>query len=544
MRRSQRRLLGLAIGVPATVCALAALYSAGMSYLEGEPRTFWQSLEWAAETVTSTGYGADAQWRHPAMIAFVVLVQFAGVLLVFLVVPLVLIPFIEERFEGRLATALPRLSDHVVIYGYGAAVSGLVDTLIESRIPLLVLEEDAARARRMLDRGIDVVHVSIEDDVPDLSGLPAARALVLNGPDHNNAVLALAAREAGFDGPIVALVESPQRRNPMRLAGATAAFTPPHVLAAAIAAKASPLINPRVAGAHSLGKHLDIAELRVHDDSPLAGATLAQARIRERTGATIIGQWVGGELSQQPAPDAPIPPGTILVAAGSRDSLARLADITRPMTRHGHLIVAGGGTVGSKVAQFLSDAGETVRVIDDRERPGVDVVGEPLDPETLRRAGIGSARAVILALENDAATLFAAAVVRDLAPEVAIVASVDRAANVARIHRAGADFSLSIAQVTGQLLMHHVLGEQSIALEPRLKVVKLAPGELVGTNPASARVRQRTGCSIVAVERGDDVIVELDGAFAFEPADAVYVCGTTDALARYFDEFPGARATG
>ncbi len=40
-----------------------------MAYLEGTPRGFWESLEWSAETLTTTGYGADSHWRHPAMVA-------------------------------------------------------------------------------------------------------------------------------------------------------------------------------------------------------------------------------------------------------------------------------------------------------------------------------------------------------------------------------------------------------------------------------------------------------------------------------------------
>ncbi len=47
--------------------------------------------------------------------------------------------------------------------------------------------------------------------------------------------------------------------------------------------------------------------------------------------------------------------------------------------------------------------------------------------------------------------------------------------------------------------------------------------------------------SQVAVERGDEVLVELDGEFTLEPDDAVYVCGTQDAVAQYYEVFPGAR---
>jgi hypothetical protein len=56
-------------------------------------------------------------------------------------------------------------------------------------------------------------------------------------------------------------------------------------------------------------------------------------------------------------------------------------------------------------------------------------------------------------------------------------------------------------------------------------------------------VRERTGCSVVAVERGDAVHVEFDGSFTIDPDDLVYICGTTETIAAYFREFPGASQT-
>ncbi|HEV7515886.1 MAG TPA: ion channel, partial [Thermoanaerobaculia bacterium] len=102
MKCSQKRLLLLFLGLPVLVLGCTLLYMVGMSYLEGSPRGFWDSLEWSAETLTTTGYGADSHWRHPAMVLLVVTVQFVGVFLVFLIFPLFLIPFLEERFETRL----------------------------------------------------------------------------------------------------------------------------------------------------------------------------------------------------------------------------------------------------------------------------------------------------------------------------------------------------------------------------------------------------------------------------------------------------------
>jgi hypothetical protein len=83
----------------------ALLYMTGMAHLEGEPRSFWSSLEWAGETLTTTGYGADAGWKHPAMVLFAVALQFFGVLLVFLIVPIEIDPLLKVQKLSRVPLA-------------------------------------------------------------------------------------------------------------------------------------------------------------------------------------------------------------------------------------------------------------------------------------------------------------------------------------------------------------------------------------------------------------------------------------------------------
>ncbi|HEV2852711.1 MAG TPA: NAD-binding protein [Thermoanaerobaculia bacterium] len=541
MRRSRRRLIVLILGLLLTVLASAFLYMWGMALLEGKPRSFWQSLEWAAETLSTTGYGADAKWSHPAMVVLVVLVQFLGVFLVFLIFPIYLIPFLEERFETRLPQEADReLSNHAVIYRYGPGVETLLQELAAAGMPTLVLEEDEPQARRLFESGVKVVHRGLGNGALASARLAGARAIIANGTDDENAALILAARQLGFHGPILALVEEPFHRRPMMLAGATAVFTPRHILGAALAARASVRINPEVGGVQQLGRNLKVAEIRVHPESPLAGHTLDETAIGARTGATVIGQWIGGELVVPDGKGLRLAPDGILVVVGSQDSVDRLNDLaggTVALRREGPFVVGGGGEVGRKVAELLKVVGEEVKLIDRREGPEVDLVGDVLDVKMLESAGVKSAQAVILALDTDSSTLFATVILKDLAPEVPVIARVNQAENVERIHRAGADFALSISQVSGQMLAKKLLGQESVAVDPQLKVLKIAPDGLAGRNPAELAIRERTGCSVVAVERGDDVIVDFGADFRFRPEDAVYICGSSNALRRFREVF-------
>ncbi len=543
MRRSRRRLLLLILTLPFLVLASALIYMTGMSWLEGEPRTFWQSVEWASETLTTTGYGADSRWQHPAMILFVMAVQFIGVFLVILIFPVYLIPFLEERFEARLPQEAPADMDgHAIIYRYGPAVETLLTELATAKVPTLVLEPDETVARRLFELGQPVLHRDVGDGALRASRLDRARAIIANGTDDENAALILTARQRGYTGPILALVEEPYHRKPMMLAGATATFTPRHILGAALAARASLRISPRLAGIQQLGRNLQLAELRVRPESALAGKTLEEADVGARTGATVIGQWVGGELAVLSGPAARIHPGGTLVVVGSRESIDRLGDLAEgkaSLRRQGHFVVCGGGEVGRKVAELLRAVGEEVKLIDRQPGEGVDAVGDILDLRVLEGAGVKDAQAVILALDTDSGTLFATVILKDLAPEVPVIARVNRAENVERIHRAGAYFALSISQVSGQMLAKKLLGEEALLVDPQLKVLKVSPDGLSGRHPADLSIRERTGCSVVAVERGDEVLVDLGPEFRFRSDDTIYVCGSHGAVRRFTETFQG-----
>lgn len=528
-------------GLVTLLVTAAVLYMLGMHFLEGESRSFWRALEFAAETVSTTGYGTDGSWRSPWMVLFVVVLQFAGVFLIFLIFPVYLIPFLEERFETRLPKEAPPLSDHVIVYRYGPAVVTLLDDLAHAGVQTLVIESDESVARRVVERGHKVMLGTLEERALERAHLDKARTLIANGSDDEDAAATLAARQLGFEGEVLALVEEPFHRKPIMLAGATAAFTPRHVLGAALASRASQRISPTVAGIQQLGEQLLVSEVKIKDHSGIAGKSLAEAELGRRTGVTVIGQWADGRLITPPTPEMKLGPGGVLIAVGNAASLERFEELCGGAAlrrQQGHFVVAGFGEVGAKVVELLKGVGEEVRVIDREAREGVDVVGNVLDPRVLEAADVASAQAFIVALDTDSATLFATVIIKDLVPRLPVIARVNRAVNVERIHRAGADFALSISQVSGQLLVRRLLGEEAIAFDPQLKLQLVEASALVGKHPAELGIRERTGCSVVAVERDEELMQEFGADFRFAAADRVYVCGSAEATRSFTETFP------
>ena len=539
LKRSTKRLLALLALLPSAVLVLGTMYMLGMDYLEGTPRTFLASIQWATETVTATGYGADSRWHHPLMASFVIFGQLFSQFLIFLIFPVLVLPYFEEKFEVRLQHALPPMAGKVLFYRYSPAIESLLEEFDSAKSPFVIFEEDMTLARNLRDRHYDVVFGKLAEEPSVLARVNEARAVVTNAGDHANATCTLTVRELGFTGPIYALADDPTYRAPMLQIGATDVFTPAHVLGAALASRASLRISPPAEGMHLLGPKLGMAEFRVRSGSPLAGQRLGDLHLREQHGVSVIGQWHGGAFTASMGPQTRVELGAILVVVGSPANLEKVERMAMPIRRNGPIVVAGFGAVGHKVIEMLHDAGEDCVVIDLTAGPGVDVVGSVLEESTLQKAGLREASAVILALSDDSESVFATAVVRHYAPEVPLIVRVLRTPNTARIYRSGADFAISVGQVAGQILAYHLLGEQVINVESRIKFVRVSAGTLVGEHPWRSETLERTGAKVVAVEREGDVLVEFDERFSVRPGDAIFVCGSITSLGSYQREFHG-----
>ena len=429
------------------------------------------------------------------------------------------------------------MHDKVLFYRYGPAIEAIVEEFKRSNSPFVIFEEDMELARNLRDRGYNVVFGKLADDPKALLRVRHARAVVTNAGDHANATCALIVREHGFAGPLFALADDPIYRAPMAQIGATEVFTPAHVLGAALAARASTRISPPAEGLHLLGSKLGMAEFRVRDGSPLAGKQLGDLRLREEHGVSVIGQWFGGEFTIAKGSQTLVIAGGILVVVGAPANLAKVERMAMPISRTGPIVLAGFGAVGRKVIEMLHDAGETCVVIDRLPAPGVDIVGNVLEWATLDAARIRQAGAVILALSDDSESVFATAVVRDFTPEIPLIVRVNHAHNTARLYRAGADFAISEGQVAGQILAYHLLDEQVVPVENRIKFIRVDAGLLAGGHPWHSAVLEKTSAKIIAVERGAEVLVEFADDFTVHADDALFVCGTVSGLERYQREF-------
>ena len=123
-----------------------------------------------------------------------------------------------------------------------------------------------------------------------------------------------------------------------------------------------------------------------------------------------------------------------------------------------HAIIAGFGVPGRAAAEVLSAQREPFCVIELNRQTvercahvGVHIIeGDACDEQTLRRAGVGRARLLVLAVPNEQAVLQAIRMARQLSPTIRIIARLHFISSGMEAHRRGANEVIIEEQVVAQ----------------------------------------------------------------------------------------------
>ncbi len=240
----------------------------------------------------------------------------------------------------------------------------------------------------------------------------------------------------------------------------------------------------------------------------------------------------------------------------SRDELARIPDAIS-----GHVVVLGYGIGGEMMAKVLREAhvpfvvldinAERVREVRRRGEP--IYFGDVTNPDILTRARVAAARQVVLMLNDPGATLRAVRAVRQLAPEVTIVARARYVADVPLLLEAGATEAVAQEFEASLEVIHRVMGKARHAtarrgpangadrLSPAL-VAKLPAGLAVESLPvreetwicgrslAEAQLRARSGATVVALSRRDGTAVHPAPQDVVSPGDVVCLVGHAEQI--------------
>lgn len=232
--------------------------------------------------------------------------------------------FGRKRMDHKIAD----VHDHVIVCGWGRVGRAIAKEL-GGDAPIVVVDRDA---ERLADSPYPWLAGDVTDDAVLLeAGLSRARALVAAlDTDAGNLFVTLSARALRPDLFIVSRVRVEESVEKLVRAGADRVVNPQSIGGARMAAF---VLQPHVTEFLDVVMHDRDIEFRLEEvvvpaDSPVAGHTLREARIRDLTGALVLAlRNPAGEFASNPSPDQVISSGDVLIAIGTPtelDGLGRL----------------------------------------------------------------------------------------------------------------------------------------------------------------------------------------------------------------------------
>ncbi|MFO7927272.1 MAG: potassium channel family protein [Halobacteriota archaeon] len=550
MGRVKRRAAYYLAFIIVLIAVAAVTYDVGMRTFEPGPYppegteiSLMHSTQVVVETFTATGYGSDSPWASTEMNLLVMLLDITGVGLFFLALPAVLLPLFQEALSPSVPTEIdPSVDDHVVVCSDTSRAEALIDELDSNGIDHVFVEPDRDRAMDLEADDYRVIHGDPES-TEDLerANIADSKALVADVSDRVDASIVLAAKEASEEITVISVTEDADTSTYHRLAGADHVLTPRQALGEGLAGKLTTGIRSDIGQTVRLGEDFEVVELPIHRNGRFVGQTIAESDFREEFGVNVIGAWSRGNFETPPPIDEPLDDGVTLLLAGGSDKIDRLRSVELSTIRQvdrGETIVAGYGGVGQTVAKVLSSAGIPHTTLDLRDKDGVDVVGDVTDPDVLQAAGIETASSIVFALPDDTTTEFATLVVQDTDPSTEIIARANRTDAVKKAYRAGADYVLSLATVSGRSIATRILGGDGIlSVNTNVELLRTTAPALDGKTLEEAEIREETGCTVVVVKRGDTVHTDLDGDFRLQSGDEVVIAGTDEGTNRFVEQY-------
>lgn len=269
-----------------------------------------------------------------------------------------LAPGLARWLTGRPAPslaaelAIPRLSDHVIVLGFGVGGQLIARALRELDTPYLVLDLNGASVRAARAKAEPIFFGdATSPDALMAAGVERARAVVAVLSDPDASMLAVrAARTASATVPVIVRARYRKEADVLVELGATIAVAEEfeaslEVLTQLLARLQVPgnavemllegFRRPSAGGrpVRAVGRRLEelssdlgdipIATHQIQDGHWAAGRTLADLDLRARTGVLIIAVRHGSQNFPSPAPDIRLTPDDILYLMGAAGDIGR-----------------------------------------------------------------------------------------------------------------------------------------------------------------------------------------------------------------------------
>jgi voltage-gated potassium channel len=313
------------------VAALLVLGTAGYRFLEGWP--LFDALYMTVITITTVGF-LEVHPLGTAGRVFTMALALGGVFSAFYAAAEFIRAIVTGEIRAvlgrqRMENRLEKLRGHLVVCGYGRMGRLVAEEFAAASLDFVVIDRDAKVLEDFdLPCGIPLVGDATADDVLRRAGIERARALVAAAAsDADNLFITLSARLLSDRLLIVARAEGEAADLKLRRAGASRVVSPysiggHRVAQAVLRPNAMDFIELATRSEHH---ELQIEEIELGPGSALVGRSLKASPIRSELGIIIVAiKKPGAKMVFNPAPEALLEAGDLLITLGHRQQLDRL----------------------------------------------------------------------------------------------------------------------------------------------------------------------------------------------------------------------------
>ncbi len=228
-----------------------------------------------------------------------------------------------------------------------------------------------------------------------------------------------------------------------------------------------------------------------------------------------------------------------------------------------HCIVMGGSEVGKYVVKqlalrkhpfvFVTPTPERVdevkQVIKDimKENDFFYIIGDAMDEQTLVKAGINKANTLVVTLSDDSLNVYVSLMARNMNKDLKIISEADNITAIKRLRYAGVDNVLSATEIVGSRMASLVLNpalqsfmdivhqSSNVNLKIEEILVNVKSG-LVGKSIKDAKIREKAGVLIVAIQSGTNFNFNPDPSTVINAGDILVTIESDESQSRTLRE--------
>ncbi|XOF32900.1 MAG: potassium channel family protein [Candidatus Electrothrix sp. YB6] len=535
----------------AFLSALVSLYSVLFHLLmlyEGRNYSWITGFYWSLTVMSTLGFG-DITFHTDLGLFFTLIVLLSGVIFLLILLPFTFVqffyqPWLEAQQKAQTPRELPEnTSEHIIMTSLDEITTSLIRKLQRYGYQYVLIEPDLNRAQELHQAGYTVAAGEYDDPATyERVRLHQAALVLATNDDLTNTSICFTVRELTDRVPIATDADNVHSVDILEFSGNTKVFEFTRMLGQGLAGR----INAVSLGAGVLGNlnGLLVAEFPAVGTA-FEGQTLRRTGIKEKSGLSVVGLWNRGKFIP-PQAETVITASMVLVLAGSEEQFRIYDSLFQPVPSAADdvpVLILGGGRVGRAAADTLEEHGLQYIIVEKDAAVAEEVgrknrrkclQGDAADINVLRRAGIEQAKTVLITTRDDAVNIYLAFYCRKLRPKVEIISRAVAERTVSRLYRAGADLVMSVASLGANSILNLLRPNEFSMFSEGLNISSISmPASLVGKTLAQSGIREQSGCTVLALQRGEDQIINPAPETEFWQDDRLVLIGTNEAEERF-----------